>query len=323
MGSRMAGIALSAKPFCLSCIGGRYHQDCPYRSAVGRRRLIGKSALKTFQYLADELNANGGLNGKRVEWVGFDNKLDPQISLVQAQKAADQGFRIVTQGAGSSVAAALSDWVTKYNDRNPGKQIIYLNFGAVDPALTNDKCSYWHFRFDANSDIKMSALTNFMKDAWRARRFLSPLGGKPPDARHFALAVNSAHLRSQDQFHIHLGCLAPVVRRWLPRVAANLPTGTWTRLDFVMTGSSFGALRTGRGDLAGVEPLRLAAQELADKTQSMSRLTLLVAQVRPEDDGELVILASAANVSGSLGRTSAENLLDLACTNGSELPGGI
>jgi len=29
--------------------------------------------------------------------------------------------------------------------------------------LTNDKCSYWHFRWDANSDIKMTALTNYMK----------------------------------------------------------------------------------------------------------------------------------------------------------------
>jgi branched-chain amino acid transport system substrate-binding protein len=164
MGSRMAGIALSASLFVFPALAEDTIRIAHIDPLSGGGASIGESALKTFRYLADELNANGGLNGKRVEWVGFDNKLDPQISLVQAQKAADQGFRIVTQGAGSSVAAALSDWVTKYNDRNPGKQIIYLNFGAVDPALTNDKCSYWHFRFDANSDIKMSALTNFMTD---------------------------------------------------------------------------------------------------------------------------------------------------------------
>ena len=164
MGSRMVGIALSVSLFVFPAFAEDTIRIAHIDPLSGGGASIGESALKTFQYLADELNANGGLNGKRVECVGFDNKLDPQISLVQAQKAADQGFRIVTQGAGSSVAAALSDWVTKYNDRNPGKQIIYLNFGAVDPALTNDKCSYWHFRFDANSDIKMSALTNFMKD---------------------------------------------------------------------------------------------------------------------------------------------------------------
>jgi branched-chain amino acid transport system substrate-binding protein len=124
---------------------------------------IGEVGLKTFRYLADEINAAGGLNGKKVEIVGLDNKTNPQESLIQAQKAADQGIRIITQGNGSSVAAALSDWVTKYNDRNPGKEIIYFNYAAVDPALTNEKCSYWHFRWDANSDIKMAALTTFMK----------------------------------------------------------------------------------------------------------------------------------------------------------------
>ena len=31
--------------------------------------------------------------------------------------------------------------------------------------LTNAKCSFWHFRWDANSDIKMEALTNYMKSA--------------------------------------------------------------------------------------------------------------------------------------------------------------
>ena len=125
---------------------------------------VGEVGLKTFKYLADEINAAGGMNGKKVEIVGLDNKTNPQETLIQAQKAADQGIRIFTQGNGSSVGAALEGWVAKYNDRNPGKEIVYLNYAAVDPVLTNEKCSYWHFRFDANSDIKMAALTTFMKD---------------------------------------------------------------------------------------------------------------------------------------------------------------
>ena len=72
-------------------------------------------------------------------------------------------MRYITQGNGSSVAGALSDFVTKYNERNPGKEVLYFNYAAVDPILTNAKCSFWHFRWDANSDIKMEALTNYMK----------------------------------------------------------------------------------------------------------------------------------------------------------------
>jgi branched-chain amino acid transport system substrate-binding protein len=124
---------------------------------------VGEVGLKTFQYLADELNAKGGILGKKVEIVPLDNKTNPQESLIQAQKAIDAGVRYLTQGNGSSVGGALSDFVTKYNERNPGKEVLYFNYAAVDPVLTNEKCSFWHFRWDASSDIKMEALTNYMK----------------------------------------------------------------------------------------------------------------------------------------------------------------
>jgi branched-chain amino acid transport system substrate-binding protein len=123
----------------------------------------GQPGLDTFQYLAEKLNEKGGVLGMKVEIVGYDSKLSAEEAVVQAQRAIDSGIRVITQGNGSAVAAAIEDFVTKYNDRNPGKEVIYLNYAAVDPALTNEKCSYWHFRWDANSDIKMEALTNFMK----------------------------------------------------------------------------------------------------------------------------------------------------------------
>jgi branched-chain amino acid transport system substrate-binding protein len=124
---------------------------------------VGEIGLKHFQWLADQINASGGLNGKKVEILPLDNKTNPQESLVQAQKAIDQGAHFLTQGNGSSVGAALSDFAVKNNERNPDKQVLYLNYAAVDPILTNEKCNFWHFRWDANSDIKMQALTNFMK----------------------------------------------------------------------------------------------------------------------------------------------------------------
>ncbi len=69
---------------------------------------VGEVGLKTFQYMAEELNAKGGILGKKVEIVPLDNKTNPQESLIQAQKAIDAGVRFLTQGNGSSVAGALS-----------------------------------------------------------------------------------------------------------------------------------------------------------------------------------------------------------------------
>jgi branched-chain amino acid transport system substrate-binding protein len=76
------------------------------------------------------------------------------------KSAIDQGVRYINQSNGSNVAAALIDAVNKHNERNPDKTVMYLNTGAVDPALTNDKCSFWHFRFDADAEMKMAALTD-------------------------------------------------------------------------------------------------------------------------------------------------------------------
>jgi len=61
-----------------------------------------------------------------------------------------------------SIAPAISKAVTKHNARDPGRSILYLNFGATDTTLTNEKCSFWHFRFDSNVDMKLAAMTTYM-----------------------------------------------------------------------------------------------------------------------------------------------------------------
>ncbi len=164
--AKLAGaVALVAIPFAMPVSGADDTIKIAYVDPLsGGMASIGEVGLKTFQFLADELNAKGGALGKKFEIVGYDNKLNAQETLVQVQKAIDSGIRIITQGNGSAFAAAISDFVTKYNERNPGKEVIYFNYAAVDPVLTNDKCSFWHFRWDANSDQKMEALSNYMKD---------------------------------------------------------------------------------------------------------------------------------------------------------------
>lgn len=117
-------------------------------------------AQKTHQFYIDAINTGGGLNGEKLELVSYDNKVNPQESLIQLKKALDEGARYVVQGNGSAVALALTDAVQKHNERNPGKEVLFLNYAAIDPALTNEKCSFWHFRFDADADMKMAAMTN-------------------------------------------------------------------------------------------------------------------------------------------------------------------
>ncbi|MGD9865473.1 MAG: branched-chain amino acid ABC transporter substrate-binding protein [Pseudodonghicola sp.] len=122
----------------------------------------GSNGLKQYEFAAEELvNKKGGvLDGRMFEMVPFDNKVSPKESLIQLQVAIDQGIRYVVQGNSSGVASALTEAIEKHNKRNPDSRVLFLNYSAVDPVLTNDKCNFWHFRFDANSDIKMDALTD-------------------------------------------------------------------------------------------------------------------------------------------------------------------
>lgn len=123
---------------------------------------VGEAGLKQFKDVAEVINKNGGVAGQKLEIVAFDNKGSPQESLINFKSVTDQGIRYITQGNGSGVAHALVDAVNKWNARNPDKTVVYLNYAAVDPVLTNEKCSFWHFRFDANSYMKMEAITNYM-----------------------------------------------------------------------------------------------------------------------------------------------------------------
>lgn len=123
---------------------------------------VGQNQLKSWQYVAEVANQKNWAGAHKFEVVGFDNKLSPQESLTILKQAADQNIRYIVQGNGSSVGLALEDAVAKHNERNPGKEIVYLNYAAVDPDMTNSKCNYWHFRLDANSDMKMEALTTFL-----------------------------------------------------------------------------------------------------------------------------------------------------------------
>jgi len=125
---------------------------------------VGQNILRHFQVAAESATA-GQLAGAgvRFEIVPFDSKGSPQEALTLLRAIADQGIRYVVQGQGSHVAIPLSEAIARNNERNPSQSIVFLNYAAIDPDLTNSKCNFWHFAFDANTEMKMEALTDYMK----------------------------------------------------------------------------------------------------------------------------------------------------------------
>jgi branched-chain amino acid transport system substrate-binding protein len=125
---------------------------------------IGTGGLTQLQYSADYFyNSKGGiLDGRMIEIVPLDNKQSPTETQLQFRRAVSDGLQIIFQGNSSAVASTLSSTISRHNRRNLGREILQINYSAVDPALTEEQCSFWHFRFDAHAVMKLDVLTDFI-----------------------------------------------------------------------------------------------------------------------------------------------------------------
>jgi len=156
--------AQAATPVSLGMIDG---MSGPFANA-------GEAVARNLQMAIDGVNARGGvrladgMHPLRLEI--FDNKQGVEESLIELRRLTDRHIPFVLQGNSSSVAAALVDAVERHNRRAPDQRVLFLNYSAVDPALTNSQCSFWHFRFDANADMRMHALTEVIRGDRQASR---------------------------------------------------------------------------------------------------------------------------------------------------------
>ena len=128
----------------------------------------GEAVFRNLVWATERVNARGGIKlpggARNLVIERYDSKGQNEEALVALRSAIDDGVTVIAQGNSSATAAVLIDAINKHNEREPTKRVLFLNYSAVDPALTNEKCSYWHFRFDAHADMRMAALMDVLKD---------------------------------------------------------------------------------------------------------------------------------------------------------------
>jgi branched-chain amino acid transport system substrate-binding protein len=127
----------------------------------------GEAVMRNLVWAVERVNARGGVataDGKRLLVLNrYDSKGQNEEALTSMRAAIDAGAQYVFQGNSSANAAVLMDAIQKHNEREPNKRVLFLNYSAVDPALTQEKCNFWHFRFDAHADMRMTALMQVLK----------------------------------------------------------------------------------------------------------------------------------------------------------------
>lgn len=128
----------------------------------------GEAVFRNLLWAVERVNARGGVKlpggARLLQLDRYDSKGQNEEALSALRAAMDDGARIVLQGNSSATAAALIDAIDKNNERNPSKRVLFLNYSAVDPILTNERCSFWHFRFDAHADMRVTALMQVLRE---------------------------------------------------------------------------------------------------------------------------------------------------------------
>lgn len=134
----------------------------------------GEAVHRNLLLAVERVNARGGVRlpggARPLELLRFDSKGNNEEALAMLKAALDRPVSVVMQGNSSAAAAVLIDALNKHNEREPQRRALFLNYSAVDPALTNEKCSFWHFRFDAHADMRLAALTDVLRDDASVKR---------------------------------------------------------------------------------------------------------------------------------------------------------
>ncbi|WP_269499105.1 branched-chain amino acid ABC transporter substrate-binding protein [Castellaniella sp. S9] len=129
----------------------------------GPQAATGLTYRAAVRYAVERINADGGWHGEPLELLEYDNQGGPAGAADKLKAAISDGAQIVVQGASSAIGGQITEDVRKWDLRNPGRELIYLNVGAEAQALTGDKCQFYHFRVAGNAPMRVNALVAGMK----------------------------------------------------------------------------------------------------------------------------------------------------------------
>ena len=199
----------------------------------------GEAVFRNLQWGVERVNARGGVRlpggARPLALVRLDSKGNTEEALAMLRSALDRRIAVVLQGNSSATAAALIDALDKHNEREPSRRAIFLNYSAVDPVLTNERCSPWHFRFDAHADMRMAALTEVLRED-RSVRKVYLIGQDYSFGQHVARAARAMIAAKRPDIEIVGDELHPMgrVKDFLPYAtkirasgAQAVVTGNW------------------------------------------------------------------------------------------------
>lgn len=176
-----------------------------------------------------------------------------------------------------------------------GYAVLRPPFGRPDTILTPLKA----IKGLEDPQLQLPDAPNYFALAFAARRWI----GASKD--RLALAVNSRLARSQDQLHIHMGCVSGEFAGRLDHALGPKP-GEWFRAADMAPGLELWTFRAGGKALGAIYPFRLLKALVGDD-KLLARTTLAVV----ESPSDFVVVAFRSRTGGWY--ATAEDVVDGKC----------
>lgn len=202
------------------------------------------------------------------------------------------------------------------SDASPCTEVNIVDGVAKGYALLKDRAGIAQFllipttRLSGIDDGRLLAprTPNYFEEAWRAHYFVEERLQTTLPRDGFALAINSALGRTQDQLHIHIDCIRPDVRDALAAHLSSV-TNVWAPFPVPLAGHRYRAIRL--DSLDGNDPFQVLAQ--SDDGVPLGQHTLVLVPEKFADDPDgFVLLDDHADLAAG-DRASGEELEDHSC----------
>ena len=152
--------------------------------------------------------------------------------------------------------------------------------------------------------------------AWKAKALVDARLPHPLPREDAAITINSKWRRSQQQFHLHVDCLARTVADALAAYRAPLDD-TWRQMTAPLNGRLYFARRLDSADLGDARPLSLLADGLDGARADMGDYSLAAIGATFDGKPSFILLADRVSPEGG---GHAEDLQDHKCAIAQSAP---
>ena len=127
---------------------------------------VGMEGLWALEYAVDQINAKGGILGRPVKLMKYDNQFRPDVSIRLAKKAAlEDGVKVIFQQSSSAVALALSKLAQELN-------VVHVILHAEADDITGSQFQPNTFRLGFSTSMHSGVLAQYFAQTQYKRYYL-------------------------------------------------------------------------------------------------------------------------------------------------------